>query len=415
MLNFNKKSYGIPMEDRPDWCTAGLVYQLAKDYGLSNDDMKVCNIYSALATIADVVKVNNPYDTNREDVKEGYKVLETENIAKLDPNLFYFLYNCGLFGGEHILTKTIQFNVNPVINAPGRIGTISQMDISGGQFMYETLNPYSSLDREESLERIMESIAINSKRKDMEKEASQSQPYLRFLKTALADNVLVCYLPDLDKGICGRIAQNLSSEYKRPAICFCGRDGDISGSARNYPGYPNMMEATQKIIDDNPVFKGASIGGHPDAFGFKGMTAEGIRELRTSIDRFYMDVVPQRTYEKAIDLQAVSIDNLVSLEPFGPDYPQPEADETFRIGSIRLMKNDYCKVYAENDKKTAYFGQVKGTVLNKGDYMHVRGDIQVNYYQDTASLQVSLDDYEISREPFKKEVDDKSKDDDFGR
>lgn len=398
MLNFNKKTYGIPMEKRPDWCTAGLVKEISKNFtNLKEWDKSAITIYSTFATIADVVKMNNPYDTNRENVKLGFQLLEQKE--QIDANLFFFLHNTGLLAKPHILTKSIQFDVNPLINAPGRIGTISDWGTSGGQFVYDTLNPSSNIDRDEAFFRIQELFAINDKRKDMEKLAMRKPEYLDSLKKALSDNIVVCYLPELNKGICGRIAQRLASECKKPAICFCGNDKEgLSGSARTVKGYPeDMLGIVSKTIEQLGLDD--KVGGHPQAFGFSKICEADIPKIKSALDRVYDDITPVKAEVRSVDLKSVSIDGLIAIEPFGPDFPQPVAEEYLKIGEVRPLKNDYVKLYAERNKKIAFFGS-PNIPMNKDEYLHVIGDIQVNYWGNDASLQISLDDVETSKTPF---------------
>lgn len=393
LLNFCKYD-DMPKDERPDWCTSGLFFQLAYHMCETKEQLYLCALYNMCGTVADVVKVNNPYDTNREDIQYAFEILNNEkNLKLIDRAFSYFLYKAGIEEAPHVTTSLLNFNLNPVINALGRIGTINDYGVTGGQFLFDTLDPYRDMLPSVREERINECFEVNKRRKDMEKEILESEEYQTYVKNFNKDKekIALVYLKDLHKGLCGRIAQCLVSELSVPAICFCGSGTDITGSARNMKGFPNMFEAVKQAKEASN--SSVTIGGHADAFGLHGSATDlKNSHLCSAIKNVYKDIEPVEVEEKPIDLKTISVDRLLSLEPFGVDFPAPHVDEAFVIKNIKQLSGGYTAI-TEDDVK--FFGKMENA--KKGFTIHAEGTLAINYYAGKETLQVSVDKHEFGR------------------
>lgn len=387
MLDFTNPRMGIPFNERPDWCASGMMFQLLYDSNPTPKQLYLSALYNMCGTIADVVKVNNPYDTNREDIKFAFDIVDKEpNLDELDTGFIHFLRQTAMKEMKHMNTSTLNFRINPVINALGRIGTINDYGVTGGQFLFDTLDPQNVMTEHERRARVQECLAVNEKRKDMERTVLTSDQYLDYVKN-FNSKVAVMYIPDLHRGICGRIAQSLVSSLKVPAICLCGRGNEIVGSARNVLGYPNMMELAEKAMT-----KDMTIGGHPDAFGLK-MTEKDIQRFVGNLSLQYLNVKPEKTEIQTTDLSTFSIYKFLKLEPYGIDFPAPYANETITVRDISQYKGGWTSIKDGNIK---YFGQSED--VQAGETVRFEGSVGVSYFAGQETLQVSFDSYEKVKE-----------------
>ncbi len=385
MLNFYQNS----PEHIPGYCTAGLFFQLAKlkhDAGeLSDEDYALVSMYNAFGSIADESPMNSRYDTTREDVKFGFLSIENVSLERINPAFGYFLSKTGLYDEEYMHTSAAQFKVNPVLNAPGRIGKKVELGVSGGQFLYDTLS--STTDIVKLKDRIDLCIAFNDKRKAMEAAALEDPSFLNAVKNAAVNKsgICICYIPSLDPGICGRIAQKLVEATGVPSICLCGDRNDLRGSARNAAGYPEMLSICGKIL----LASGMQCGGHEDAFGLTG-TYAAMSKASTDLYLAYKKIKPKEVEEiEAITkLSDVTVPKLLTLEPHGRDYPLPLVAVEDKVAQVKEFARGYGDIRVSSAKDVKFFGQ--NLDARKGEKVFIMGDADISTFMNKTSVQVNV-------------------------
>ena len=391
LLNFCNPVYKIPADEKPDWCTSGLMFQILFDTEPTQENLYRGALYNMCGTVADVVKVNNPFDTNRDDLKFAMNIMNYEkNLRKVDPGLAYFFYKLGIDKEKHITTGSLNFKVNPVINALGRIGTIYDYGVTGGQFIYDTLNPNRDITNPERETRINECISVNEKRKMMEKQVYESEAFKDYVGS-FNGKVAVMYIPDLHRGICGRVAQELVTELNVPAICLCGEDA-IIGSCRTPAGYPSLLDKLGEAKERGKI-ESLAFGGHAEACGLR-LQKKDIKDFIKNLSLGYASVTAEKQDIPVSDLSTFTIQKFLTLEPYGVDFPLPYVEETVNLEekNISQYTGGWTSVQTDNVK---FFGKGKDITEGKVTF---RGTLGVNSYAGKESLMVSFgNDYTVEK------------------
>lgn len=382
----------------PDWCGTGLAYQILKAYanayGVSQKDMGTAQACMAIGTIADMVRINSPFDTNRRDVLDGMELIsdaelsDDVNEASIDNSLAIFLYMTRALNKQYCTTEFLQWNVIPVINAVGKLGIeIDGKKVNGGQYLFDTLDERNGLSFADCRTRISNVLAVNEKRKALIAEYEASDTYKDFVNSEGAKGSKVSFLVDTNvpRGLTGLVAQRLSDALGHPVyVLTSGEDGLWHGSCRNAGGYPSAIDIATSA---GAPFK--SIGGHSEAFGFA-VDEKDINNVAACISTAYVDVVPEEITLDVIDnVKELTPDKLAALEPFGVDFPRLNAYEHFVVKEVKEMANGYAKVISEDG--VTYFGKkLHGT--KKGSEIECLATISVNEFNGSATVQASVED-----------------------
>ena len=139
----------LDKDKTPDWCSSGLCYNLvmSDEKSLSNRQKDLIAVYNMNGTIGDVVKVNNPYDTNREDILKGFHIVE-EMTTDFEPKFGALLYKAGITEKPHMTTEAVQFNLSPITTLGKRMESMKgNMNITEsdrcnvGQIIFNMLRP----------------------------------------------------------------------------------------------------------------------------------------------------------------------------------------------------------------------------------------------------------------------------------
>ena len=404
MLNF----YRNPGEHIPGYCTAGLFYQIAKAKyeaeEIDKDTFSVCSMLNAFGSIADETLMNSKWDTTRKDVLEGFAAIENVSLENIAPAFGYFLSRTGLYDEAYMHTSAAQFKVNPVLNAPGRLGTIKNWHVPGGQFLFDTLSA-KNVPFEKIKSRVDECIEINNRRKELEAEAVADMRYTSAVQHTLmtGKKLAIVYMPDLNPGICGRIAQKLVEETGVPSIAMCGSKNDLRGSARNAPGYPDMLEMCGKILIGN----GLACGGHADAFGFVG-TYDSMVKATNGLYYAYRNINPKTdlTIRAITDMKDLSVKKLLALEPHGRDYPMPCVAVTDTVTTVKDYAKDYGEIRLKSNKEIKFFGQKLNVMKN--DVVQIIGNADISTFMNKTKVQINVKTLELAEKEKKtdKEYDD---------
>ena len=402
----------------PDYCSTGLCYRIAladKD-SLSYRQKQLISTYMANGTIGDCVKVNSPYDTNREDILNGFHTIE--NMEKgFEPKFGYLLYATGLTERPYMTTEAIQYQLSPVTTLGKRMNMFNGELCNVGQKIFEMLKPDKDWEKndgsitDEHIRTIDKLLGLNETRK-REVKTFERKDFKNFIENC-KDNIAIYVNDNIPDGYIGLIAMDIVNQLKRPALVFTKNNkGDYTASGRNMDGYPDILEKCTTGIEK-------AIGGHTNALGI----TVAPNELLTYINKLkqiYKDVKPVKLDKptlKGSEVKDITVEKLIALEPFGTDFPKVEVENTIKIGERLGKAEAWSTIYnADSNDKIKYFGYcIDG---KEGDSLKVRGTLSANYYKNNTCVMLTLSEAEKVREKHKeiaKQEDVEKGDDEYER
>jgi single-stranded-DNA-specific exonuclease len=217
------------------------------------------------------------------------------------------------------------------------------------------------------------------------------------------DPVLVLAHADWSHGVVGIVASKLAEKWQKPTLVAQIMGGRIKGSARSLGSY-NMVEALRANAE---LFE--KFGGHFFAAGYT-LPTERLEELRSGLNRFYVDSKAEGASQAArvaevvlVDLQKVDhglLDQLELLEPHGSGNPRPVWElQGLALDRLNTMGRDgnhlrMRLVDGQGRGVTAVgFGMAQAhAALKPGQSVTLLGELNKNEYQGTTMLQVVLNE-----------------------
>lgn len=213
-------------------------------------------------------------------------------------------------------TRDINFSVNPLINAAGRMGqTEKALELLLCRDSVKARSLAADLQRLNGIRR--ERTEQNHRIVSANLELDASAPLVFF------------YHPELQPGISGLMATRLLETTGRPAVWVNPDGAHARGSARGRAGW-NMVELLQPL---SPFL--VQLGGHAEACGFT-IAYDRIDEFRAAlflrareyeagrVETADTDASPHRVLLSHRQLGPGLMDELNLLEPFGAENPEPE-------------------------------------------------------------------------------------------
>ena len=255
---------------------------------------------AAMGTIADIMPV---YGENRQMIMYGMAVFNSgmghRGIREI-------------LGGTRATSKTISWDVAPLLNTPGRMG------VSG-----LTVEFFLSEDSVRTRELIAEIEKLNRERRKLVNETIHK---VRAGSVETDGDAGFFYYSDdsIKDGLAGLIANKIAEEIKKPVIIMSGPDenGNIKGSGRSYGRY-NFLRHLEPL---SSMFE--RLGGHAQAFGFT-IRKENI----SSVMRLIMESIGNSySFDDTLRIDALLdhgiinsefINRLSLLEPFGRENEEP--------------------------------------------------------------------------------------------
>jgi len=372
VLDFHENT----LTDVPDYCGTGLAYLIAQQSPCSYEDKLQTRmaILSCIGTVADMVKVKNPYDYNREIILNGFETMKAGK--NLDDQLKMFLDGCGTFDKKYITTSHIGFDIAPVINATGRLV------MNGGQKVFDALDHGTKDDIDYLFERNEERKSITNSiyaSKELAEQISYDKP-----------NVL--FFPSISEGICGLVATKVVERTGMPCLVFTEKQeeqGRLVGSGRNKEGYQSLYEALKSI--DIESFK---YGGHADACGF----SLDMKDKDKLIEQFSIEKTGENLKEhNFIENPKITPDELYALEPFGVDNPVPEVDTIVTVDSYKNMGKDPNDPTKKNPVMAStvidgvtYKTFTLGDKFAQGEQVRVKGTLGINEFAGRCNVEVTI-------------------------
>ncbi len=352
----------------------GITYKLIASLGLATEDMLQL---VAIGTVADMVSITGE---NKRLVIEGLKQINS-NPSTGVKTLLSVSGHTGVVDEE-----TIGFGIAPRLNSSGRIADAS---IAVELLLTE--------DRTKAFELASELEALNDERKMLVAETFADAD--RMYKED--EDIIIVYSEDYHPGVIGIVASKLTESYGKPAIVFTLDGTSYRGSARSIDGL-NLLET----VKEKDEFIGR-IGGHSQAFGIE-IPADGVRDFQTAIEQHFKDKELSLKPVKYIDMmiekdefKLAEFERFENLKPFGQSFTRPVfMINQGRIKSLRQVGKDknHIKISFQDisvDTIGFNFGHLFHEV-SPGDHISLIGTININEFNQTRSLQMIIQDAEIS-------------------
>lgn len=305
IVNPKQKDCNYPFDGL---CGAVVAYKLIEVlyelFGIENKEINALTEAAGLATIADVMKLQNE---NRVIVKEALRLMKNSNIPGIK-----CLVELNDLGGKDISAYHIGFVIGPSLNAGGRLDTAKK-----------ALRLMLADSKEAAMPLALELKDLNDTRKDLTIKGLE-EAVKQIEESGIKDDlVYVVYLKDCHESLAGIIAGRIREMYNHPVFVLTDGEELVKGSGRSIEGY-HMYEGLNEVKELLSAF-----GGHPMAAGLsleKG-NVEAFREALNKkaalvdedfVKKVWIDVPMPFTY-----VTERLITELARLEPFGNGNEKP--------------------------------------------------------------------------------------------
>lgn len=215
-------------------------------------------------------------------------------------------------GVKSLNSDTIGFQIGPRLNAAGRLDT-AEIALN----LLRTTSPTEAASLANQLEE------LNKKRKTEQISATRE-----IKERGIKDGSVIIETGHWHEGILGIVAGRLVEDYQKPAFVLSEIENNIyKGSGRSFGDF-NLAEALNQVQDT--IIGG---GGHAGAAGVK-IKQEKLYAFREQINAYYdslnlknqtqyLKQQPDLTLDDFSDLSFELLDELKTLEPYGPGNEEP--------------------------------------------------------------------------------------------
>lgn len=281
----------------------------------------------ALATICDLVPLS---DINRSFVKQGLKVINSDNVNKGIQTLI---------NQSKIKQKISEYHLGyilgPRINAGGRMGeSLLGFNILSSDNIHQALQ----------LAQIIESH--NQNRQSIQAKIVKSIN----LQESEDKSINFFFDKKWHIGIVGIIAGRLMRLNNKPSFVMTSSNDFVVGSGRSL-GEKNIGQLMMIAAEKGIIIKG---GGHAKACGFT-LREDQIPEFKNYLyeETKNISISNKKYYESTIDLNVINeqlLNDLDLLSPFGQKNPEPIfRAENVKIDILQIFKNKHAKLKIFDD------------------------------------------------------------------
>lgn len=224
-------------------------------------------------------------------------------------------------GVKNLNAESIGFQIGPRLNAAGRLDS-AHLSLN----LLRADSPVTAAPLADKLEQ------LNKKRKIEQNFATRE-----IANRGVGDEPVIIETGKWHEGIIGIVAGRLVETYHKPAFVLTEvENGIYKGSGRSFGDF-NLADALE--FAKNSIISG---GGHAGAAGIK-LEQKSLYQFREQINEYYrsLHLVNQENYLKThadvdvpdfSDLTLDFLEDLKSLEPFGPGNEEP----VFRLQNVEL-------------------------------------------------------------------------------
>ncbi|HHX92179.1 MAG TPA: single-stranded-DNA-specific exonuclease RecJ [Clostridiales bacterium] len=338
----------------------------------------------AISTVADVVPL---LDENRTLVKYGLEFINRREREGLDA-----LLEAVDFGEREVEAGHIAYMIAPNINAQGRMESADPgVDLLCGD-----------ADGRSGLDRIARDMAANNRARKAEQEKTHRLCEKIIGQGGSGELFPVVYAPDAHEGVAGIVAGHLKESLYRPVfIVTDGEEGLVKGTGRSVPG----LDLHGMLSSVAPLFE--RFGGHAGACGFT-MKKQNLERFRQAMQEAMAEALradPDILTEeikvvKVLDASEKTLEfaeTLRLLEPHGEANPKPLfASGPSRVESVHRMgtEEEHARFMLRTGDGTMLpcilFRRAAeyGMYLQPGAVVDVAGELGINEFRDTRSLQL---------------------------
>lgn len=383
------------------YCGAGLCFKFARAFLENKNPELLCKLQSlaAIGTIADVMRLT---DENYALVRIALSRITSPVYC---PTGLYNLILAANLADKEVSSKDIGFTIAPILNS------VSRLDDAGAVEAIKLLTIIEDYRSVEARELANKFIALNTRRKELQTELCVQAEKLIDEKYS-SDIPIVLYLPNVQEGLLGPVAANITKKYRRPAFVLTDTPYDIlKGSARSYGNY-NVKEELDKV--SSLLFR---YGGHAGAAGIS-VERENLDALRKSLNQNAKDYEYSTDimYDLDLSIEEIpgAIEELKKYAPYGEGNPEP----VFKINGFKTVKdnrkNAFFTFMGKAGKSVKIFGNGVDAVnfssadefadmVNKNPKLKTGsvelefiGKISNNVFNGRISRQVEYEDVKIS-------------------
>ncbi len=388
-----------------DFSGVGVVYRFlqALDDRLMLDNADKYLDLVAIGLISDVMDTRS-YET-RYYIQEGLKKKHLRNPFLRQ--LLKFTKQSDRDLERYMIAIDAAFGIAPTLNATMRFGTAEQK-LSVFRAFTATMD---ELETGKAGKKVYEMCVNNKTEQNASKKESTNAIIKTITKEQIAnDKILIINASDIiDRGLTGLTAMELANIYQRPVLVGTMQNGVLTGSARNYSGFP--CEQLRSTLDSMGLFE--FLEGHEGAHGFA-IKPENVQKVITLWNDKFKDVKIEGNYAVDFILDFKDISNtdyyLVNTYRYlwGTGVPEP----LFAITNIPFYPSNI-KVMGEKKNTVKYEYQGKGYIkfnlpenhellhladthdMKKTYMLNVVGKLSMNYFAGRTSPLTMIEDYEI--------------------
>ena len=319
------------LSDLDDLCATALTFlvmvYLKHENVFPNVDVLQYLDLVALATICDLVPLS---DINRSFVKQGLKIINSDNVNKGIKTLI---------NQSKIKQKISEYHLGyilgPRINAGGRMGeSLLGFNILSSDNIHQALQ----------LAQIIESH--NQNRQSIQAKIVKSIN----LQESEDKSINFFFDKKWHIGIVGIIAGRLMRLNNKPSFVMTSLNDFVVGSGRSL-GEKNIGQLMMIAAEKGIIIKG---GGHAKACGFT-LREDQIPEFKNYLyeETKNISISNKKYYESTIDLNVINeqlLNDLDLLSPFGQKNPEPIfRAENVKIDILQIFKNKHAKLKIFDD------------------------------------------------------------------
>lgn len=339
----------------------------------------------ALGTIADMGALKGE---NRILVRYGL-----EEIKKAQRIGLKQLFEVSDADPAHCTTIDIASKIAPRLNSLGRIAE----PLKGVELLLLQSN-------QEAKELAQELDLFNSERQKIERKAAEDIEELLFNNPKLTqEKAIVLYSDKWHSGIIAILSARIAKQYNRPTLILSIEEDIGKGSLRTIPEFPLLP-----ILKENESLL-LNFGGHDYAAGmtikeeniptFKNnFIAEAKKQLKD------LDISPKLYLDAPMNFHDLTFDFMESLnlfEPFGNENPPPVFYcDAMQVWPPKVVGKYHLKLFLEQGDRALEgiaFGlkDRKPEIRQKGILLRIAFTPQINIFQNKASIQLQIRDFQV--------------------
>ena len=388
-----------------DFSGVGVVYrflQALDDYLLLNEANNYLDLV-AIGLIADIMDTTD-YET-RYFIQQG--LLKKNLRNPFLKQLLKFTKQNDRYLDKYIIISDVAFGIVPALNATMRFGTAEE---KLAVFKCFTLSE-EELEKDKFGKKVYD-MCIDNKTKQNEDKAISSTKIIKTLTNDQIENDKILIIDAtgiIDKTLTGVTAMELAAHFQRPVLIGTVNNETLSGSVRNYAGFP--CEKLKTELEETGLF--TFLEGHEGACGF----ALPIKNRQKVVDIWnekFKDIKIEGNYavDFILNFKDLTNSDYYLIDTYRYLWGTGVAEPLFAIINIPLFPENI-KVMGQNKDTAKYDYSGKSFIkfhlpkndkflnlasnydIKKSYIMNVVGKVSMNHFAGRVIPQVMMEDYDI--------------------